>query len=196
MSSRCRASLRAAALLLLLGAAGACDRETRESRGQPLPETGPPVAPQQVAMRNAAPVPTASDPRAAGYEGNAYHIAQGYRYFVWMNCNGCHANGGGGMGPPLMDDEWRYGGSMEQIAATIVLGRPNGMPSFRGRLNEQQLWQLAAFVRSLSAQNRQDALPGRTDGPRNTEPQTLQEPRPVVETTVKNDLAAEEAGDE
>lgn len=195
MSSPCPISLRAA-FVLLLAALPACDREERESRGQPLAETGPRVGPRAMTMMNGVAVPTAPDPRAEGYHGNAYHISQGYRYFVWMNCNGCHANGGGGMGPPLMDDEWRYGGSMEQIAATIIEGRPNGMPSFRGRVTEQQVWQLAAFVRSLSAQNRQDALPGRTDGPRNTEPQTLQAPRPVVESSVANDLATEEAKQE
>ena len=190
MSLPFRASVRATILLLL--ALGGCDREARESRGQPLPETGPNVGSRAMTMMNGVPVPTAADPRASGYEGNAYHVAQGYRYFAWMNCSGCHANGGGGMGPPLMDDEWRYGGSMEQIAATIIQGRPNGMPSFRGRVTEQQVWQLAAFVRSLSAQNRQDVLPGRTDAPRNTEPQTLQERQPVVDTTVANDAASQE----
>jgi cytochrome c oxidase cbb3-type subunit 3 len=185
MSSRFPAS----AVLLLVLAAGACDRETRDSRGLPLPETGPRAGPQAMAMMNGVPVPTARDPRAAGYEGNAFQVAQGARYYAWMNCAGCHANGGGGMGPPLMDGEWRYGGTMEQIAATIVQGRPNGMPSFRGRLTEQQVWQLAAFVRSLSAQNRQDVLPGRTDDPRNTEPQTLQEPQQLVPTSVANDSA-------
>jgi cytochrome c oxidase cbb3-type subunit 3 len=168
---------------MLLVALGGCDRETRDSRGKPLPETGPLVGPRSTAMMNGVPVPTGRDPRAAGYEENAFHIAQGYRWFVWMNCNGCHANGGGGMGPPLMDAEWRYGGSMEQIAATILQGRPNGMPSFRGRVTEQQLWQLAAFVRSLSAQPRQDALPGRTDSMRNTEPRTLAEREDPVATS-------------
>jgi len=182
----------ARAAIVLLLALGGCDRESREPRGRPLPETGPQIAPQRTAMMNGVPVPTTEDPRADDYEGNAYHVAQGYRYFAWMNCSGCHANGGGGMGPPLMDDEWRYGGSMEQIAATIIQGRPNGMPSYRGRVTEQQVWQLAAFVRSLSAQNRQDVLPGRTDAPRNTEPQTLQEPQPVVETGVANDSASQE----
>ena len=178
--------MRRAAPLLPLALLAGCDRETRESRGQPLPETGPQVG--RTVMMNGVAVPTGRDPRAQGYEGNAYHIAQGYRNFVWMNCNGCHANGGGGMGPPLMDGEWRYGGTIEQIAATIVQGRPNGMPSFRGRITEQQLWQLAAFVRSLSAQPRQDALPGRTDAPRSTEPQTLAEREEQEITTPEHDL--------
>jgi cytochrome c oxidase cbb3-type subunit 3 len=67
-----------------------------------------------------------------------------------FNCNGCHAAGGGGIGPALMDAEWRYGGSIEQIHATIAQGRPNGMPSFRGKVPDDQIWQVAAYVRTLS----------------------------------------------
>lgn len=76
-------------------------------------------------------------------------IAAGKQLFNAMNCSGCHFNGGGGIGPPLMDSEWIYGGSIENIAATIREGRPNGMPSFRGFLPEEQIWQVAAYVRSL-----------------------------------------------
>ena len=36
------------------------------------------------------------------------------------------------MGPPLMDDKWIYGYEPEQVFATIVEGRPNGMPAFGG----------------------------------------------------------------
>lgn len=77
-------------------------------------------------------------------------IAVGKQIFSAMNCVGCHANGGGGMGPALMDNIWIYGGSIENIAASIREGRPNGMPSFRGFLPDEQVWQVAAFVRSLS----------------------------------------------
>ena len=151
-----------AALLALSG----CDREERGLSGQPKSETGSLAS---------------NDPRAKEYENNAFHLAQGQRYYTWMNCNGCHAlAGGGGMGPPLSDDEWRYGGRMEDIVRTILKGRPNGMPRFEGRVTEQQAWQLAAFVRSLSAQNRQDALAGRTDDISNAEPPTLQSPQPIT----------------
>jgi cytochrome c oxidase cbb3-type subunit 3 len=56
------------------------------------------------------------------------------------------------MGPSLIDEEWRYGGSMAQIATTILDGGPNRMPAFRNRISEEQARQLAAFLRSLSAQ--------------------------------------------
>ena len=68
-----------------------------------------------------------------------------------MNCTGCHFNGGGGMGPALMSGHWRYGGRIEQIYESIAQGRPNGMPSWQFVLQPQQIWDLAAYVKSLSA---------------------------------------------
>ena len=62
-----------------------------------------------------------------------------------------------------MDDKWIYGSQPDQIFSTIVEGRPNGMPSFRGKLPDYQVWQLAAYVRSLSGQAPKDAAPGRDD---------------------------------
>ena len=38
----------------------------------------------------------------------------------------------------------------EQVFATIVEGRPNGMPSFGGKIPDYQVWQLVAYVRSMS----------------------------------------------
>ena len=96
-------------------------------------------------------------------EGNAYDIAQGKLLFAQWNCTGCHSHGGGGMGPPLMDNEWIYGSSPENIVATIVEGRPNGMPSFRNRITGNQLWQLAAYVRSMSGLEPKAPSPGRDD---------------------------------
>jgi cytochrome c oxidase cbb3-type subunit 3 len=105
------------------------------------------------------PVRTVANPA----EKNAYDLSEGKRLFGQWNCSGCHSHGGGGMGPPLMDDEWIYGSAPENIVATIVEGRPNGMPSFRGRITNQQLWQLAAYVRSLSGLTPKAPSPGRDD---------------------------------
>jgi cytochrome c oxidase cbb3-type subunit 3 len=49
-----------------------------------------------------------------------------------------------------MDDEWIYGDRLEQIHQTLVEGRPNGMPSWGGKIPDGQLWELAAYVRSMS----------------------------------------------
>ena len=156
-------------MALLVGTAlalSACDREQRDMAGQPKAETKSFMA--------------KGDPRSAEYENNANAIAQGQRLYAQMNCGGCHFHGGGGMGPPLMDDQWLYGGRMEDIVATILYGRPNGMPDWRNKITEQQAWQLAAYVRSLSMQPRQDALPSRSDRMSNTEPQTLDERRKII----------------
>jgi len=91
-----------------------------------------------------------TDPRAAAYYDNPQAVADSKRLFGQYNCSGCHSNGGGGMGPSLMDGEWIYGGRLEQIHQTLVEGRPNGMPSWGGKIPDQQLWEIAAYVRSMS----------------------------------------------
>ena len=83
------------------------------------------------------------------YQENAWGISEGKRLFTQFNCVGCHANGGGGIGPPLMDDEWIYGHRADQIFRAILEGRPNGMPSFAGRIPDYQIWEIAAYVRSM-----------------------------------------------
>src|SRR4051812_33684135 len=148
-----------------------CERERREYSTTPLPETGP-AAVTQSELRPGAWSPPASDPRAHEYESNAYHINQGERMFRWFNCNGCHGSGGGDIGPALMDAEWRYGGSIDQIVASIVQGRPDGMPAFGGKIPPQQIWQLAAYVRALSGNVPKDAAPSRSDTISNTPPLT------------------------
>ncbi len=90
------------------------------------------------------------DPRAAAYYDNAEAVVTGKRLFSQYNCSGCHSNGGGGMGPSLMDDEWIYGGRLEQIHQTLVEGRPNGMPAWGGKIPDPQLWEIAVYVRSMS----------------------------------------------
>jgi cytochrome c oxidase cbb3-type subunit 3 len=90
------------------------------------------------------------DPRAAKYYDNAEAVKVGKVLFGALNCSGCHTNGGGGMAPSLLDSQWIYGGRLEQIRQTIAEGRPNGMPSWGARLSDEQLWQLAAYVRSMS----------------------------------------------
>jgi cytochrome c oxidase cbb3-type subunit III len=113
----------------------------------------------------------------ANVERNAYALSQGKTLFRWFNCSGCHSAGGGGMGPALMDDKWRYGNDPEDIYHSIMEGRPNGMPSFRGRINEDQAWQLVAYVRSMSGWARKDAAPGRNDSLYPGEPENFRDKR-------------------
>lgn len=69
------------------------------------------------------------------------------------NCMPCHGAGGAGvMGlfPNLADDDWLWGGTVEDIEATITNGRFGFMPSFRETFDEQQLDDVATYVLSLS----------------------------------------------
>jgi cytochrome c oxidase cbb3-type subunit 3 len=162
------------ALALLAG----CDREKNNPRGQPLPETIPSTSPDTVFPGGSQAGPL--DPRGTAYERNAAAIAQGQQLFGSMNCVGCHSHGGGGMGPALMDAQWRYGGRIDQIAESIAKGRPNGMPAWGGKLTNRQIWQLAAYVRSLSGQAPKDAVGSRADELSNTPPQTQTKREPVL----------------
>ena len=170
MSSRSRVSI------LLFGAAAlalsACDREEHHSRSKPVGETVPAGAsPATIFPGSSTPPPL--DPRAKLFDNNANAISMGQTLYLQMNCVGCHSHGGGGMGPPLMDDQWRYGGRIDQIATTIAEGRPNGMPSWRNKLTADQIWDLAAYVRSLSGLPSKDAVSSRAEEMSGPTPQTL-----------------------
>ena len=151
--------LRPSAFVLLLAQAS-CEREERGFR------VTPPPAGRVQTVRLTELQPGPAQPLEATlneYEENAYAVAEGKQLFMQMNCVGCHAHGGGGMGPPLMDARWIYGADPAQIFSTIVQGRPNGMPSFRNKLNDDQVWKLAAYVRSMSEQVQKDVAPGHSD---------------------------------
>jgi cytochrome c oxidase cbb3-type subunit 3 len=150
----------AAALVTMAFVLVACEREARDFRA--APGTTPKVEEIRMSELKAGPA-SASAPARGPYDENAYAISQGKRLYTWYNCSGCHAHGGGGIGPALMDDTWIYGHEPANIFATIVEGRPNGMPSFRGRIPDDQVWQLVAYVRSMSGLVRSDAAPGRND---------------------------------
>jgi len=154
-----------------------CQRESRRFE----PTAGPAISPPMVRMSELQ--PTEANPQqsiAPQYEVNAYSLAEGKRLFDWYNCNGCHANGGGGIGPALMDNVWIYGGQPENIYATIVQGRPNGMPSFGGHIPDEQVWQLVAYVRSMSGLAPQDAAPSRNDDIQAKKSENRVDPQPPV----------------
>ncbi len=138
-----------------------CERENRAFNGPPGSESRPRIEAQSPLQ------PGQGVTRAAGsvspFNGNAWAISEGKRLFSYFNCSGCHANGGGGIGPALMDDEWVYGFDAANIFASVVEGRPDGMPSFRGKITEDQIWQIVAYVESMSGHSPLDSLPGRSD---------------------------------
>jgi cytochrome c oxidase cbb3-type subunit 3 len=143
MFSRFRIESAVACLLLLVG----CHQ-------RPQPESSRLSADQGVIDSPLAPGVGASlvtnDPRSARYYNNVEAVTTGKRLFSQYNCSGCHSNGGGGMGADLMDGAWTYGSRLTQIHQTLVDGRPNGMPAWGGKIPDEQLWQLAVYVRSMS----------------------------------------------
>lgn len=134
-----KAGLAALLLVLLAG----CEQEQRPVREGPAAR----LAPAGTSMKDQ---PKERQTIANPYESQVHAINEGRRLYAWFNCNGCHAAGGGGMGPALMDDQWIYGSEPAEIFATIMEGRPQGMPSYRGRIPEDDVWKIVAFVRSLS----------------------------------------------
>jgi cytochrome c oxidase cbb3-type subunit 3 len=148
-----------AALALL---AAACEREERRFREVP---PGASASPAVTLNDDVQPGPALIDPEVANaYERNAWATSEGKRLYDQWNCAGCHSpRGGGGMGPPLMDSLWIYGSEPENIFATIVEGRPDGMPAFRGRIGNDDVWKLVAYVRTMAALTPKSVRSGRTD---------------------------------
>jgi cytochrome c oxidase cbb3-type subunit 3 len=155
-------ALTSGTLIMVALAAGlsGCRRETRLLREPPA------MRERVMAVNVNSFVPGGNSPRVSWpnpYQESAYTVAEGKRLFSWYNCVGCHAHGGGGMGPALMDSVWIYGSDPGQIYATIVQGRPNGMPSWGSRIPEYQVWELVAYVRSLAGLTGKGVAPSRSD---------------------------------
>lgn len=97
---------------------------------------------------------------AKQYENNAQAISDGERLFNWFNCSGCHFSGAGGIGPAFFNNgQWLYGGRLDQIYASIYQGRPNGMPMWGNIIPSSSIWELAAYVKSLSTKSASEPIP-------------------------------------
>ena len=156
-----------ATLLAPLGCGGASDAATVQDRPAPNAKTPAPNATQAPnAARGAgdtlrfvahaehvpAGFPSRDRPLALAnpYEGNARARATGAQLFVAYNCIDCHgADGSGAMGPSLADGRWHFGGAPAEVFESIDQGRPDGMPSWGGRLADDQIGMLVTDVRSL-----------------------------------------------
>lgn len=112
-------------------------------------------------------------------------MSEGQRLYGQMNCSGCHGHGGGGgIGPALMDSKWLYGSGLDDIERSILGGRPRGMPAFADRLSPQQIWQLVAYVRSLSGHAPSQAAPVRDDHMAVRPPPSRTDPEPPTQQKV------------
>jgi cytochrome c oxidase cbb3-type subunit III len=138
-----------------------CKREQRDLRPAPaqLVVFNDAARESQIQPGGAATEPQPRNPS----DGKAFDISEGQRLYNWYNCSGCHFNGGGGIGPPLIKENWIYGNDAANLFDTIVKGRPNGMPSWGGKIPEYQVWQIVAWVRSMNKLEPQSATPARTD---------------------------------
>jgi cytochrome c oxidase cbb3-type subunit 3 len=122
------------------------------AQGAPVP---PYASPRQILEApvstllpgNTGPSPTIKNPVG----GNPEAIQRGMSYFNTFNCSGCHApNAGGGMGPSLSNKFFVYGGEPQNIYLSIYQGRPNGMPAWGAMLPENIIWDLVAYIHSIS----------------------------------------------
>ena len=138
----------------------ACEREERE----PRPDQAAPRVPRRDHAR--APPGSRGPPNTSGMgerlRADACHVSEGKRLYTWFNCNGCHGNGGGGMGPALMDDKWIYGGDLaEHRRRPSARAGRTACRASAARIPDEQIWQIAAYVRSMGGH----VPPGRGAGP-------------------------------
>jgi mono/diheme cytochrome c family protein len=88
----------------------------------------------------------------------ASSIARGKQFYL-RQCVECHDQDGKGLGrrdfngtPPadLTDPEaWTYGTSPEAIFLSIRNGTKEDMPGYKDKLQDEQIWHVVNFVRSL-----------------------------------------------
>ena len=165
----------AATILALI--ASSCERESRPIEKLTRAATQPASLTDLIPGGTPPPPPETSP-----FQQNAWGMAEGKRLFTSFNCVGCHANGGGGMGPALMDDKWIYGSDPTAIFSSIVEGRPNGMPAWRNKIADAQVWQIVAYVQSMSGQAPQAAMPSRSDHMRYSTPENARRAQTPVRT--------------
>src|SRR5690242_5649253 len=69
-------------------------------------------------------------------------------------CASCHGTttAKGPVGPSLFDAEWVHGGDDDAIVKSIKDGYPEkGMPPFKETLNDQEIWQMVAYLHTQAA---------------------------------------------
>ena len=137
--------------LLLAAGVAACNR------AEETPDRAPPSVSER-ALVTAGELQAGQPDRGAPVANPVADVAnatgEGRRLYMWFNCAGCHGTeGGGGIGPPLRDAEWIYGGNPASIFQSIAQGRPNGMPAFGGKIPDEQIWRIELYVRSLSGES-------------------------------------------
>jgi len=89
------------------------------------------------------------------FAGDAKAIAEGKGVFEGVCAGYCHATESvtrpGSRCPSLFDCEWKHGGSDAEVFHTVTEGvAKTEMIGFKGRLPDDMLWKIIAYVRSAS----------------------------------------------
>jgi mono/diheme cytochrome c family protein len=97
--------------------------------------------------------PSAGNPfaKSAGAEDA---VVDGRKIYLKYGCAGCHGmGGGGGMGKPLIDDEWKFGSDDATLFHLIRGEIPNQtMPNAIGKaMTDEEVWKVLLYVRSVYA---------------------------------------------
>jgi len=97
-------------------------------------------------MKNMSAAAILADSELSAYTVRSAKVLFGDR------CAPCHGTGGAGNPgyPVLADDDWLYGGTVENIQQTITMGRKGSMPGFAAAATEQEIDDLTKHIVALS----------------------------------------------
>ncbi|MEN3336741.1 MAG: aldose sugar dehydrogenase, partial [Acidobacteriota bacterium] len=140
---------------IVLGAALSLHARTPQAQGGSPQASAPAAAPASGAPASgaAASGTPAGDPPRAALPGRGGGRGNPAAALFTDTCSGCHGTGlEGGRAPSLFDDKWTHATDDESIAAIIANGIPNTeMVPFKATLNDAQIWQLVAYMRTQGA---------------------------------------------
>lgn len=92
----------------------------------------------------------ATEAKENPFVGKPEAVAEGKKLYTKWGCAGCHGTEAeGGMAPSLIDSQWMYGQTDADVFQSIHGGRPKGMPAWGKKLDEDEIWKVIAYLRSL-----------------------------------------------
>src|SRR5689334_73982 len=109
---------------------------------------------KQTGAKVTAAAAAATPPGTNPFSTNIDAVIEGRAIYLKYGCAGCHGmGGGGGMGKPLIDDEWRFGSDDATLFKLIRGEIPNQtMPNAIGKtLTDDEIWKALMYVRSQYA---------------------------------------------
>jgi mono/diheme cytochrome c family protein len=101
-----------------------------------------------------APAGPVADRSLAGnpFAKSAPAVIEGRKLYLKYGCSACHGmGGGGGMGKPLVDEEWKFG-SDDPTLFKLIRGEipQQTMPNAIGKmLTDDEVWEVLLYVRSI-----------------------------------------------